>query len=311
VVALAIYLLLPNGIVDLDEMARRYEIKWSSEAATGRHTVRAGNHTLVFVPGFQSALVNGMPMTLGMPVTVEGGRIKLPPELARYVETAPPRRPISISTPPVKAPLPPPAREEKRSTLLSGVKIAIDAGHGGMHTGGKGNRLMEKDINLAVALNLQKILESWGAKVVMTRTTDRHFDNRVDEDLDARVDIVNGARPDLFLSVHTNFVANAGPRGFEVWVPRCNGSRDRLSRDLAELIRDDLGEVWGSQNDRGTKDEHNLRVLKGTHCPAALVELEFISNPSVERQLGREDRQQELAGAIAEGARTWVMKHLR
>jgi N-acetylmuramoyl-L-alanine amidase len=311
VVALAIYLLLPNGIVDLDEMARRYEIKWTSEAATGRHTVRAGNHTIVFVPGFQSALVNGMPMTLGMPVTVEGGRIKLPPELARYVETAPARRgPMNITSLPAKPAPAPPKEDTKRSTVLSGVKIAIDPGHGGMHTGGKGNHLMEKDINLGVALNLQKILESWGARVVMTRTTDRHFDNRVDEDLDARVDIVNAARPDLFLSIHTNYVGNAGPRGFEVWVPRCNGSRDRLSRDLAQLIRGELGDVWGNE-DRGTKDEHNLRVLKGTHCPAALVELEFISNPSVERQLGREDRQQELATAVAEAARAWVMKHLR
>ncbi|RPH43136.1 MAG: N-acetylmuramoyl-L-alanine amidase, partial [Planctomycetota bacterium] len=177
-VALAIYLLLPNGIVDLDELSRRYEIKWTSEAATGRHTVRSGNHTIVFAPGFQSALVNGMPTTLGMPVTLESGKIKLPPELARYIETAPPRRPMNISNlkPP---PAPPPTTEEKRSTVLSGVKIAIDPGHGGMHTGGKGNHLMEKDINLAVALQLQKILESWGARVVMTRTTDRHFDNKV------------------------------------------------------------------------------------------------------------------------------------
>ena len=310
-VALAIYLLLPNGIVDLDELARRYEIKWTSEAATGRHTIRSGSQTIVFAPGFQSALVNGMPMPLGMPVTVEGGRIKLPPELARIIEAAPSRRPMNVSVLPATKPAPAPAKEEKlRSTVLSGVKIAIDPGHGGMHTGGKGNRLMEKDINLAVSLHLQRILESWGARVVMTRTTDRHFHNQVDEDLDARVDIVNAARPDLFLSIHTNYVGNSGPRGFEVWVPRCNGVRDQLSRDLAQLVRDELGDVWGNE-DRGTKDDHNLRVLKGTRCPAALVELEFISNPGVERQLGREDRQQELASAVAEAARAWVLKHVR
>jgi N-acetylmuramoyl-L-alanine amidase len=310
VVLLAFCLLLPNGIVDLDELARRYEIKWTSEAATGRHTIRSGSHTIVFAPGFTSALVNGMTVPLAMPVTVEGGRIKLPPELARYVEMAPARRPMNISNLPSKPAAPAPAKEEKRSTVLSGVKIAIDAGHGGMHTGGKGNRLMEKDINLAVSLHLQKILESWGARVVMTRVTDRHFHNQVDDDLDARVDIVNAAKPDLFLSIHTNYVGNSGPRGFEVWVPRCNGVRDQLSRDLAQLIRDELGDVWGNE-DRGTKDDHNLRVLKGTRCPAALVELEFISNPGVERQLGREDRQQELASAVAEAARTWVMKHVR
>lgn len=308
-VVFAFCLLLRTGIADLDELSRRYEIKWTSEAATGRHTIRSGSHTLVFVPGFGSAVVNGMLVPLTMPVTVESGRIKLPPELARYIETAPPRRPSTITNLPSK-PVPPPA-EPKRNTVLAGVKIAIDAGHGGIHTGGKGRYLLEKDINLAVSLELQKILESWGARVVMTRVRDMNFDRQVDDDLDARVDLVNAAKPDLFLSIHTNFVANPGPRGFEVWVPRCSGQRNLQSRHLAQLVRDELGEVWGGNEDRGTKDDHNLRVLKGTHCPAALVELEFISNPAVERQLGQPVRQQELAGAVAAAARAWVMQHLR
>jgi N-acetylmuramoyl-L-alanine amidase len=175
-----------------------------------------------------------------------------------------------------------------------------------MHTGGKGNNgLLEKDINLAVALNLRDLLQSWGAQVVMTRQNDRHFDAQVDDDLDARVHIVNGAKPDLFLSIHTNYVPTAGPRGFEVWVPRCSGTRDRSSRALADLLRDELGGVWGANEDRGTKDEHNLRVLKGTHCPAALVELEFVSNPGVERMLGNPAKQRDLARAIGEATRKW------
>jgi N-acetylmuramoyl-L-alanine amidase len=310
VVILAFCLLLRTGIADLDELSRRYEIKWSCEAATGRHTIRSGAHTILFVPGFQSALVNGMTVPLTMPVTVEGGRVKLPPELARYVEMAPPRQPLRITNvqPRPAAPAPEPPR---RGTVLAGVKVAIDPGHGGMHTGGKGRTLMEKDINLAVSLQLQKILESWGARVVMTRTTDRHFHNQVDDDLDARVGLVNAAKPDLFLSIHTNYVANASPRGFEVWVPRCNGARDRESRDLAALVLDQLRDVWGDHHDRGVKDDHNLRVLKGTQCPAALVELEFISNPAVERQLGQAARQEELASSVAEAVRSWALKHLR
>jgi N-acetylmuramoyl-L-alanine amidase len=214
----------------------------------------------------------------------------------------------------VAPPKPAPAPEERnpRKGALAGVKIAVDAGHGGVHTGGKGQGgLMEKDINLGVALNLQKILQSWGAQVVMTRVADANFAVQVDDDLDARVNIVNGARPDLFLSIHTNYVGAPGPRGFEVWVPRCNGARDRDSRALADLLRGELSDVWGANQDRGTKDDHNLRVLKGTHCPAALVELEFVSNREVERQLRQASKQQELATAIAEAARNWVNGHLR
>jgi len=145
------------------------------------------------------------------------------------------------------------------------VTIAIDPGHGGVHTGGQGQTMVEKDINLGVSLQLQRILTSWGAKVVMTRSADRNFSKDVDDDLDARVQIVNESRPDLFLSIHTNYATNAGPRGYEVWVPRCGGSRDSESRNLAVLLRGELGTVWDSP-DRGTKDEHNLRVLKGTRC---------------------------------------------
>jgi N-acetylmuramoyl-L-alanine amidase len=308
VLTLAACLLL-SGYGDLEDLARSRDVHWSCEAATGRHTLRAGTSTIVFMPGLSSALVNSSPFALSSPVTLEGGRVKLPPELTRLIEMSGPRRGYTSNTPVSKDLKPPPAREPERkprgSTLLAGVKIAIDPGHGGFHTGGTGQTgLMEKDINLRVSLQLQQVLESWGAQVVMTRTADRHFSKEVDDDLDERVAIVNGCKPDLFLSIHTNFATTAGPRGYEVWVPRCSGHRDTESRNLAGLLRGELGTVWDSP-DRGTKDEHNLRVLKGTRCPAALVELEFVSNPAAERLLARTDKQADLAAAIAEAARKW------
>ncbi len=301
--------LLALSIGDLDELSRRHDIQWTCDAATGRHTVRAGTTTLVFAPGFQTAYVNGLPMYLVNPVSIESGKIKLPLELSRFIESMPPRKAANVVVaPPKPATEPPAAAPNPRKGLLAGVKIAIDPGHGGQHTGGKGLFLMEKDINLGVALHLQKVFESWGARVVMTRTTDMNFHHQVDDDLDARVDIVNGARPDLFLSIHTNYVGSAGPRGFEVWVPRCSGARDVACRALADSLRGQLEGVWGKNQDRGTKDDHNLRVLKGTHCTAALVKLEFVSNPAVERQLGQDAKRRELADAIAEGAREWLRR---
>lgn len=302
--------LLFSGIADLEDLARNRDVQWSCEAASGRHTLHAGPSTIVFLPGLSSALVNGAPFALSSPVTIESGRVKLPVELARMVEAAPPRRSLMAPRDLSRTAPVPPAREPeahpRHGILLAGKVIAIDPGHGGVHTGAKGNSgLVEKDINLAVSLDLREILEAWGAQVVMTRQNDRHFDPQVDDDLDARVHIVNTAHPDLFLSIHTNYSPTPIPRGFEVWVPRCNGPRDRDSRTLADLLREEMGGVWGAAQDRGVKDEHNLRVLKGTHCPAALVELEFVSNPGVERMLGQPGKQHDLAAAIAEAARRW------
>jgi len=307
-VAILVFWLLSATGVDLDELSKTRDVQWSCEASTGRHTLHAGRSTVVFLPGASSALVNGAPFALSSPVTLESGRVKLPPELARMVEMAPTRR--GIMTPSTLKPSAPAAAKEAEhprvGTPLVGTTIAIDPGHGGIHTGGKGNNgLLEKDINLGVALNLRDVLQAMGAQVVMTRQNDRHFDTQVDDDLDARVHIVNSAHPDLFLSIHTNYVPAPGVRGFEVWVPRCTGARDRDSRALADLLRDQLGAVWGPSEDRGTKDEHNLRVLKGTHCTAALVELEFVSNPGVERMLGNPGKQHDLAAAIGAAVRRW------
>ena len=131
----------------------------------------------------------------------------------------------------------------------------------------------------------------------------------VSDDLDRRVKLVNASRPDLFLSIHVNYVDSPGPRGYEVWVPKgIRGARDRLSRELAWLVRGGLKRVWGPE-DRGTKDTQNLRVLRGTHCPAALVELEFVSHPYVERMLGSRAVRLRLARGLAEAAAKWILKN--
>lgn len=81
------------------------------------------------------------------------------------------------------------------SQPLSGVTIAVDAGHGGADPGAIGipgtGGAMEKDITLASAVAVQKRLESLGAKVVLCRTGDD------DVDMNKRMQITldNRARP--------------------------------------------------------------------------------------------------------------------
>ena len=296
------------GPVDLEDLAARKDVVWTCDAATGRHVLRAGAATIAFVPGLSRATVNGAPVALATPPLVLGGRLKVPAELAKIVlDNAVDR---GRTPDPVAAAKPSPAPEMKPrapATILP-IRVAIDPGHGGMHTGYEGRTgLQEKDINLAVSLELQRILESWGARVTMTRTTDRHFSPVIDDDLQTRVDIVNRVAPDLFLSIHTNGVDNRGARGFEVWVPmHARGARDAESRRLAQNLLAGLDKAWENAPNRGIKDDRNLRVLRGTTCPAALVELEFVSNRDAERELGKASVRDGLAAAIAESVRRWA-----
>ncbi len=78
--------------------------------------------------------------------------------------------------------------------------IVIDPGHGGLDPGCKGAAHNEKDVALAVALRLGKLIEEnlKDVKVIYTRTTD------IFVDLEDRAQIANKAKADLFISIHCN-----------------------------------------------------------------------------------------------------------
>lgn len=90
----------------------------------------------------------------------------------------------------------------------SALTVVIDPGHGGHDAGALGVTAREKDINLAVAKRLERLIreEMSEAKVVMTRSTDEFIS------LQRRCDIANRAKGDLFISIHTNSVALESPR---------------------------------------------------------------------------------------------------
>ena len=86
---------------------------------------------------------------------------------------------------------------------LAGKTILVDAGHGGIDNGALGSgRLDEKDLNLGIALALEKKLTALGASVVMTRRDDTTVA------LLDRAAYFNEVRPDFLISVHQNSVPN-------------------------------------------------------------------------------------------------------
>ena len=187
-------------------------------------------------------------------------------------------------------------------SFTAGLKnkvIVIDPGHGGSDSGAIGpSRYQEKTVTLAVAQNVQDLLEKAGAKVIMTRQDDRDVfgSNATDvEELKARSSVGNNYKADIFLSIHADSFSNPAAGGTTTYYYQ----KTLYDSMLAEALQTSLIEA-GNLQDRGARTA-NFYVIKRTQMPAALVELAFISNPNEEKLLSSPGFQQKMSLGIVRG----------
>ena len=187
---------------------------------------------------------------------------------------------------------------------VQGKTIILDPGHGGSDSGAIGpDGVMEKNVTFAVAKKVQSMLESSGAKVIMTRTddVDVYGVNATDrQELQARVDVGRkNPSADVFLSIHANSFTNPQAHGTATYY-YAKSSSDGL---LAQALQDGMIE-YGGLYDRGIS-EANFYVIKHSVMPAALVEMAFVSNPTEEDLLNSDSFQDKMAKGICKGLSTF------
>ncbi len=226
--------------------------------------------------------------------------------------------------------------------------VIIDPGHGGKDPGaiGRGG-LMEKEINLKVAMKLESILKKkMDLKVIMTRRKDTYIS------LKKRAELANSNKGDegaLFISIHCNSSKKKDLRGFEAYFlsvaktdeERAVAHRENLSdqlyeqtddsREMADLpfIMVDLmqsayledsseyAEIMSREfNDGSRIISRGLRqagffVLNGAHMPSILLELGYLSNSVEEELLGDNHYQDELARRIHRGIESCIERNRR
>jgi N-acetylmuramoyl-L-alanine amidase len=186
------------------------------------------------------------------------------------------------------------------------AKICIDPGHGGSDTGAtnKTTGLKESTVDLAVGLRVKSLAEADGHTIVMTRETDRDVaypGAPASRELQARCDIANNARADIFVSIHCNSFSDPAAHGVETLYAKDS----EHGEDLAGYIQEELVKLGFT--DRGIKNDP-LYVTKYTDMPAALAELPFISNPDEADLLCNDLWQLRFADAIYEGIRRYFME---
>lgn len=226
--------------------------------------------------------------------------------------------------------------------------IVLDPGHGGKDPGTVYENYKEKDINLAVALELGRLIEKnlSGVKVVYTRKTDVFIP------LHQRSETANKAGADLFISIHVNAVdkGKSAPSGALTLVM----GQDKAEANLDIAMRENdvikyeedytskyEGYVPGSPEsfiifslmqyvnieqsmtlanimqkhykaDTPLPDrgarQQNLLVLWKISMPGVLTELGFLSNADDRKTLCTEKGQKKLAQALFDSVSEYKSK---
>jgi len=184
--------------------------------------------------------------------------------------------------------------------------IVLDPGHSSIRPGAIGpGGTHEEDITLAVARQAAALLSSI-AQVVLTRGDGSPLAKTENEDLTARAKKANDLNASCFVSIHCNSATDKEAHGTETYSLY---PRSERGRELAQKIQLRLADTL-KLADRGCK-EANFAVLRETRCPAALVEIAFISNPAEEKLLRDFYFQSKAAFAIASGIADFLGVRLR
>lgn len=194
---------------------------------------------------------------------------------------------------------------------VDGKIIVIDAGHGGEDPGAKSSDgLIEKDINLEIALRLKNLIEASGNKCVLTREEDKlHYSEGTEgmtakrrQDLAYRKSIAESSKADVFISIHLNSFTQTQYYGAQTFYS--GGSAE--SKKLAEIIQSELTDKVDKTNKRVALVRNDITILKNSKIPTVLVECGFLSNPKDAKALGTDEHLNKTSEAIFIGC----MKYL-
>jgi N-acetylmuramoyl-L-alanine amidase len=213
--------------------------------------------------------------------------------------------------------------------------VVIDAGHGGKDPGCHGKKHNEKDITLAIALEVGRIIEQFQpeVKVLFTRKKDVFIE------LNERAAIANRNNADLFISIHCNSGGKAiyGTESYVMGPHTNSGNLDVAKRENSSVLlerdylekydgfnpRSPLAHIFFSnmqsvyvqnslrfaslaeqqfrgragRQSRGVKQAGFL-VLWKTAMPSALIETGYLTYPKEEAFLSKETGQVYMASAI-------------
>ena len=200
------------------------------------------------------------------------------------------------------------------STQVTNKTIIIDAGHGLPDEGAVGFKsLTEEKINLQIAIKLQKLLESSGSVVRLTRSDEngiyntdaKTIRNKKVSDIKNRVNLINNMNNQILVSIHLNKFSDSKYRGWQVFYKENNVESELLANKIQQSINKNIN----ISNKRTTKPIRNIYIIDKSKIPSVIVECGFISNKEEATLLQKEDYQDKLVWGIYIGIQEYFKEN--
>ncbi|MBN2592051.1 MAG: N-acetylmuramoyl-L-alanine amidase [Sedimentisphaerales bacterium] len=264
--------------ISINELAATLGMSISESNHTHVVLKNSANTVMIFTLNGGKLYVNTKPIGEVGPIERKAGQIYVSSSLISRIRSA------MRAYAPLPTPVPSPSPRR-----LSGT-VVIDPGHGGKDPGATSVLgYYEKDVNLAVALDVARLLDQRGLRVKMTRTDDYFVE------LEDRAAIANNLDADLFVSIHADSFPKSSRRGYTIYIAK---SASFSSRKAANVIARSMSGT--GLNSFGVQTA-NYHVLTATRGPAVLVELGYLSNRQEAAMLRSSSFQDRLAQAVADG----------
>lgn len=190
--------------------------------------------------------------------------------------------------------------------------ITIDPGHGGFDGGAVAvDGTCEKDINLAIALELKEILKEYPVDLTMIRESDTALGKSKEEDLKTRKSIIEESKADLTISIHLNsYPYDASVYGAQIFYPSWEQKRtdedtyENMSKSYADNVQKNLEINISDGRERVAMAKNDTYLMRNIKTPFILVECGFLSNINECNMLKKAEYQRLIAECIWEGINT-------
>lgn len=183
---------------------------------------------------------------------------------------------------------------------LFGKLIILDPGHGSDDPGSVYKDEYEKDYNLDFARTLKEVLTEYGATVILTRDGDydlssQNAKSRKRSDFNNRIKLINEDKPDLYLSLHMNYLNDSRYYGAQVFYSEANEHNEHM----ADIIQKNMNEFFDF-NKQYKKIGSDKYLFGKLEVPGVLIEYGFMSSYKDRENLKKDSYRRNLSTAIAD-----------